>query len=169
MRKEERLARGENNFQKYIIPAVQSEFPGHWHSCNGSEADMKHGIDYFYTEGQSTKSIAARVWMGIPRQHFAVRWKKESDLDRPLEVDSRLDALACGGPMSNITMEGFVYKRRVWVAWIDSLVLWKAIGEHLDELNHFPIMNEADKTWFKQVPFELLEGHIQKKFISPLP
>ena len=166
MRKQERLSRGERNFEKYIIPAVRKEFPGHWHSCNGSEADMHHGIDYYYTEGQSTISIAARVWIGVPRQHFAVRWKRESDLSRPLEVDSRLKALETNAPMSNLTKAGFVYKGRIYVAWIDSSVLWRTIQERLDELNHFPVMNEADKTWFKQVPFEFLEGHINKKITS---
>ena len=61
MKKKNRLARGERNFQKFIIPAIKEEFPGLWQSTNGTLADMKHGIDFYYTEKQTTQSISARV------------------------------------------------------------------------------------------------------------
>ena len=166
MKKKNRLARGERNFQKFIIPAIKEEFPGLWQSTNGTLADMKHGIDFYYTEKQKTQSISARVWMCEPKQHFAVRWKRDIEPKKLLEVGSRLKALKNDSPMSNLTIEGFVWDRWAYIAWIDTKVLWECVSVHLENLNHFPVKNqEGGYTLFKQVPFGLFPQGISKKIV----
>lgn len=169
MKKKNRLIRGDRNFQKFVIPTIRDDFPGLWQSTNGTIADLKHGIDFYYTHGQKTLSISARVWTCEPKQHFAVRWKKTSDPDQLLEVGSRLKALKNNLPMSNMTVEGFVFNRWCYVAWIDTKILWEAVYVNLDNLNHFPVRNEEGGfTLFLQVPFSLFSDEILMKKIAPI-
>lgn len=169
MKKKDRLARGDSNFRKYIIPNLKEEFPGLWQSTNGTIADLKHGIDYYYTDKQNTLSVSARVWTCEPKQHFAIRWKKTSNPDQPLEVASRLKALRNDLPMSNLTIEGFVYRSWIYIAWIDTRVLWEAVSVNMDNLNHFPVKNqEGGFTLFLQVPFSLFPEEVIFKKIVPI-
>tara|TARA_R110000796_G_scaffold14074_4_gene46223 strand:+ start:2045 stop:2557 length:513 start_codon:yes stop_codon:yes gene_type:complete len=169
MHKEKRISRGEKNFQKYIIPSLKEEFPGVWQSTNRTLVDMKYGIDFYYTHGQETLSIAARVWNCHPKPHFSARWKKNQDPKQPLEVSSRLKGLKDGSPMSNLTIEGFIWDRWIYVAWIDSKLLWEAVEVNLENLNHFPVKNqEGGHTLFKQVPFSLFGAESIKKKVQAI-
>ena len=164
MKKNKRLAKGERNFKKYIIPAIKEEFPGIWQSTNGTMVDIKYGIDFYYTNKQEALSISARVWECEPKQHFAVRWKKESNPNQELEVASRLKALKNDLPMSNYTIEGFIWKSWIYIAWIDSKILWDCVSINLEDLNQFPVKNiEGGATLFKQVPFSLFNDEQLKK------
>lgn len=169
MKKKDRLIRGDRNFQKFIIPSIREDFPGLWQSTNGTIADLKHGIDFYYTHRQQTLSISARVWICEPKQHFAVRWKKTIQPDQLLEVGSRLNALKNNLPMSNITIEGFVFNRWSYVAWIDTRILWEAVEVNINNLNHFPVKNqEGGFTLFLQVPFSLFKEEILFKKVTPI-
>ena len=169
MKKKTRLIRGDRNFQNFIIPNLKDDFPGLWQSTNGTLADMKHGIDFYYTHGQTTLSISARVWTCEPKQHFAVRWKKTSNPQQLLEVGSRLKALRNDLPMSNLTIEGFVYNRWVYIAWVDTRVLWEAVEVNLDNLRHFPVKNqEGGYTLFLQVPFKLFPEEVLFKKVCSI-
>jgi len=164
MNRQDRMTYGEQNFEKYILPLVQNKFPGVWHSCNGQPLDYEHGIDYVVMNGASMTTIAARVWKGMPRQHFALRWKRTSDPFRQLELGSRLDALHNGGLLSDWTIEGFHFNGTSYIAMIPTIKLLECVDKHFEFLPKFIIRNQQDHTIFKKVPFldYGLEDHIEK-------
>tara|TARA_R110002110_G_scaffold332075_3_gene543117 strand:+ start:193 stop:705 length:513 start_codon:yes stop_codon:yes gene_type:complete len=169
MNKEKRISRGENNFKKYIIPTISDHFPGLWQSSNGTEADMKHGIDWYYTDQDRTLSVAARVWESEPKQHFAVRSHRSSNPKNGLEIKSRLKALEVNGPLPTITIEGFIWSKWAYVAIIDSRLLWETVADNLDNLKSFSIpQSEGDKTVFTRIPFRLFKENQITKIIKPL-
>lgn len=168
MKIEKRITRGENNFKKYIIPTISDLYPGLWQSCNGTLADMKHGIDWYYTDQEQTLSVAARVWESEPKQHFAVRSHRTSNPKKGLEIQSRLKALEVNGPLPSLTIEGFIWSRWAYVAIIDSRLLWESVSINLENLKSFSIpQSEGDRTVFTRVPFSLFPGQITK-VIKPL-
>lgn len=168
MRKHKRIDKGEKNFKKYIIPAISKWYPGFWQSTNGTIADTKYGIDWYYTNKDCSKSVSARVWECTPKQWFSVRWKRESAPKRALEVTSRLKALKNNDPISDITIEGFIWDSWVYVAIIPSKVLWEAVQVNLEQLQTFPVTNENDIVHFKRVPFSLFEPEQLQKVILPI-
>ena len=71
--------------------------------------------------------------------------------------------------MSNITIEGFVFNRWTYVAWIDTRILWEAVEVNINNLYHFPVKNqEGGYTLFFQVPFSLFKEEILFKKITPI-
>ena len=71
--------------------------------------------------------------------------------------------------MSNITIEGFVFNRWSYVAWIDTRILWEAVEVNINNLNHFPVKNqEGGFTLFLQVPFSLFREEILFKKVTPI-
>lgn len=170
MDRKERMTYGEQNFDKWIKPLVQTRFPGIWHSCNGDPLDYEHGIDYVITNGADTTTIAARVWKGMPRQHFALRWKRTSDPFRKLELESRLDALHSGGLLSDWTIEGFFFHGKSYIAMIPTLQLLIVVDKYLECFPRFIVQNKNDHTIFKKISFLEygLDEHIIKIIESPM-
>lgn len=164
-----RMKNGEQNFESFVLPLVQDIFPGVWYSCNELPLDYEHGIDYVVINGAKMTTISARVWMGMPRQHFALRWKRTSDPFRKLELDSRLTALHNGEMLSDWTIEGFHLNGHSYIAMIPTRKLLECVDKYFECLPRFIIQNQRDHTWFKQVPFYGygLEDHIHK-VISPI-
>lgn len=168
MRKDKRISKGENNFRTYVIPAISEWYPGLWQSTNGTIADTKYGIDWYYTGKDCSLSVSARVWECCPKQWFGVRWKRESAPKRALEVTSRIKALENGTPISDLTIEGFIWQSWVYIAIIPSRILWEAVQVNLDALETFPVRNEYDVVHFKRVPFSLFEPDQIKKIVVPI-
>jgi len=161
-----RILKGEQNFKLYVIPAIKQSFPGTWISTNGLDVDFESGIDWVYIDHGVPYTVASRVWESSPKQHFSIRWKRTGNIDQQLEVESRLKDMRQGKQLPVWTIEAFVFKGWVYVAIIDSLILWKVVREHLDELSDFWVMNESDQTIFKRVPFDRLEGVKKFTFLS---
>jgi len=170
MNRQDRMTYGEQNFEKWILPLVQNHFPGVWHSCNGQPLDYEHGIDYVVTNGASVTTIAARVWKGMPRQHFALRWKRTSDPFRKLELNSRLDAFHSGGLLSDWTIEGFFFQGKSYIAMIPTVELLKVVDQYFECFPRFMVQNKNDFTIFKKISFldYDLDEHITKIIESPI-
>lgn len=153
LNRQQRMKRGEQNFESYLLPFVQDKFPGAWHSCNEHPLDYEHGIDYVVVNGTSITTIAARVWLSHPQSHFTMRWKRTSDPFRKLELGSRMDAFHNGGLLSDWTIEGFFYQDKSYVAMVPTIRLLDVVDRYLDCLPQFTIRNQNDFTIFKRVPF----------------
>jgi hypothetical protein len=159
---EERLRESDILWFQYVVPTVQNRFPGEWRTEIGTDRDMKNGIDYTYTEGEKELTISARLWKSRPCQHFALRWK--------LEIASRLEAIKKGEEISDLTMEGFLYSGRLWLAIIDTRLLYTAIDGLEPFMSEFTVENTGpqDLTIFKRAPFDLFTKHQIEKIILPL-
>ena len=153
LNRKQRMTRGEQNFEKYLLPLVQDKFPGVWHSCNEQPLDYEHGIDYVVVNGASITTIAARVWMSHPKSHFTLRWKRTSDPFRQLELGSRMDAFHNGGLISDWTIEGFFYNDKSYVAMVPTIRLLDVVDRYFECLPKFMIQNQKDFTLFKRVSF----------------
>ncbi len=153
MNRTDRMTRGEQNFEKYLLPLVQDKFSGVWHSCNEQPLDYEHGIDYVVVNGASITTIAARVWMSHPKSHFTLRWKRTSDPFRQLELGSRMDAFHSGGLLSDWTIEGFFYNNKSYVAMVPTIRLLDVVDRYFECLPKFMIQNQRDHTLFKRVSF----------------
>lgn len=154
MNRHDRMTYGEQNFERYVLPLVQNKFPGVWHSCNALPLDYEHGIDYVVINGAHMTTISARIWMGMPRQWFSLRWKRTSDPFRKLELQSRLDAYLHNGMLSDWTIEGFHLNGESYIAMVPTIKLMEVVANHFESLNIFMINNNnKDHTIFKRVGF----------------
>jgi len=167
---QERLKESDILWFKYVIPTVQERFPGEWRTEIGTDRDLKNGIDYTYTEGEKEITISARLWKSRPCQHFALRWKRTKYPEMGLEIASRLKAIQEGEEISNLTMEGFLYSGRLWLAIIDTRRLYTAIDGLLPFMSEFTVENTGpeDLTIFKRAPFDLFTPYEIEKIILPL-
>lgn len=162
MSRQKRMKQGDTNFLKYVVPAIKEQFPGVWISTNGMILDYESGLDFIHVHLGKTTTISSRVWESFPMQHFAIRHYRTSAPDRPLEVSSRLEALKHNKWMTDFTIEGFVYRSRVYVAIIPTRHLWQVVDQHLDTLKDFCCSNENDMVIFRRVPFSLLGDDLVK-------
>lgn len=164
----QRLTQAEILFQNSVIPHIKECFPGTWFSTEHTPLDYEHGIDYIHVHLHQTTTISARVWQSRPMQHFAIRWKRTGYIEQKLEMDLRLDALAIDGIHSDITIEAFVYQSKVYVAMINTKMLWEHIAQHFDELSCFYVTNPEDRTIFKRVEFDRFHPGDITKIIAKL-
>ena len=106
----------------------------------------------------------------MPRQHFALRWKRTSDPFRKLELESRLDALHSGGLLSDWTIEGFFFHGKSYIAMIPTLQLLIVVDKYLECFPRFIVQNKNDHTIFKKISFLEygLDEHIIKIIESPM-
>jgi len=167
---QERLKESDILWYRYVIPTVQTRFPGQWRTEIGTERDLKNGIDYTYTEGSKEITISARLWKSRPCQHFALRWKRTKYPEMGLEIASRLEAIRKGEEISDLTMEGFLYSGRLWLAIIDTRTLYTAIDGLIPFMSEFTVENTGpeDLTIFKRAPFDLFTPYQIEKIILPL-
>lgn len=167
---QERLRESDLLWFKYVVPTLRDRFPGAWVTEIGTDRDMKAGIDYTYTEDGKELTVSARLWKSRPCQHFALRWKRTIYPDMGLEIASRLEAIKNGGEISDLTMEGFLYSGKLWIAIIDTRRLYTAIDGMIPLLSEFYVENTSsqDRTIFKRAPFELFEEGELEKLILPL-
>lgn len=162
--REQRQTKGEKNFEQHALPLVQSLFPGIWCSTNEHSLDYTHGIDYIILNGCQITTIAARIWFSYPQQHFALRWKRTLDIDRKLELDSKLDAYRANEMLPDWTVEAFHWKNSTYIACVETHRLMDVIARHYEDLPRFIISNPEDMVYFKRVPFfgYGLEPYIKK-------
>jgi len=167
---QERLRESDILWFKYVIPTVQDRFPGEWRTEIGTDRDLKNGIDYTYTEDGKQLTISARLWKSRPCQHFALRWKRTKYPEMGLEIASRLEAIKKGDEISDLTMEGFLYSGRLWLAIINTRTLYNAIDGLVPFMSEFTVENTGpqDLTIFKRAPFDLFTKHQIEKIILPL-
>jgi hypothetical protein len=167
---QERLRESDLLWFKYVIPTVQDRFPGSWRTENGTQRDLKNGIDFTYTEGMKELTVSARLWKSRPCQHFALRWKRTKYPEMGLEIASRLEAIKNGEEISDLTMEGFLYGDRLWLAIINTKKLYTAIDGLIPFMSEFTVENTGpeDLTIFKRAPFDLFTPYEIEKLILPL-
>lgn len=162
MSRAKRMKQGDTNFLKYVAPAIKPKFPGQWISTNGMKLDYESGLDFINVHLAKTTTFSSRVWESFPMQHFAIRHYRTSAPDRPLEVSSRLEALKQDKWMTDWTVEGFIYRKTVYVAAIPTRTLWTVVDKNLDRLQDFCCHNEDDMVVFRRVPFNLLGPELFK-------
>ncbi len=87
-----------------------------------------------------------------------------------LEIASRLKAIQEGEEISDLTMEGFLYSGRLWLANINTRRLYTAIDGLVPFMSEFTVENTGpeDLTIFKRAPFDLFTKHEIEKIILPL-
>lgn len=170
MSTQKRLQESDRLWLNYVVPTVRDRFPGQWCTEIGTEKDLKHGIDYTYTEGDKVLTVSARLWKSRPCQHFALRWKRTLYPEMGLEIHSRLLAIETGGEISDLTMEGFLYNNKLWLAIIPTLKLYTAIDGIVPFLSEFTVENTCaeDKTIFKRAPWTLWQDEEIERIILPL-
>jgi hypothetical protein len=171
MSKSDRMKNGDQNFKKYVIQALREEFPGVWQSTSGTMMDYK-GIDFLYTDKSQNIcwSIAARVWNSYPKQHFSARWKRESDPNLKLEAQSRIEELKTLGHVhTHWTLEAFFWESWVYIAQVDSQLLWETYRRNEDDLTIFPCQNSSDRVFFKRIPWDMLPNGAVKTYTKPRP
>jgi len=166
-----RLKESDRLWFDWVVPTLAERYPGQWRTEIGTDRDMKQGIDYTYLEeGFPEITISARLWKSRPARHFALRWKRTKYPEMPLEIASRLDSIKNGGEISDITMEGFLYSGKLWIAIIDTKRLYSAIDGLVPFLSEFYVENTGpkDKTIFKRASWDLFEDKEIERIILPL-
>ena len=162
-----RLRESDRLWFQYVVPTLRDRFPGQWRTEIGTDRDLKYGIDYTYTEKDTDKelTVSARLWKSRPCRHFALRWKRTKYPEMGLEIASRLDAIKNGGEISDLTMEGFLFNGKVWMAIIDTRRLYTAIDGIVPFLSEFTVENTGpgDLTIFKRASWDLFtDGEIER-------
>lgn len=160
-----RLRESDRLWFQYVVPTLRDRFPGQWKTEIGTDRDLKYGIDYTYTEGSKALTVSARLWKSRPCRHFALRWKRTKYPEMGLEIASRLEAIKNGGEISDLTMEGFLYNGKVWMAIIDTRRLYTAIDGIVPFLSEFTVENTGpgDLTIFKRASWDLFtDGEIER-------
>jgi hypothetical protein len=123
---------------------------------NRSGSEVRNRL-YLYRRLDKEFTISARLWKSRPCRHFALRWKRTKYPEMGLEIASRLDAIQNGGEISDLTMEGFLYNNKVWMAIIDTRRLYTAIDGIVPFLSEFTVENTGpgDLTIFKRASWDL--------------
>jgi hypothetical protein len=170
MNTQDRLRESDLLWFDWVVPTLRDRFPGEWRTEIGTDRDMKDGIDYTYTENGKELTVSARLWKSRPAQHFALRWKRTKYPEMPLEIDSRLHAIHNGGEISDLTMEGFLYSGKLWIAIIDTHRLYSAIDGLVPFLSEFTVENTGPKdlTIFKRASWDLFQDKEIERIILPL-
>jgi len=167
-----RLKESDRLWFDWVVPTLAEEFPGEWITEIGTDRDLKHGIDYTYRVNNTDRdlTVSARLWKSRPARHFALRWKRTKYPEMPLVIASRLDSIKNGGEISDITMEGFLYSGRLWMAIIDTRRLYSAIDGLVPFLSEFYVENTGPKdiTIFKRASWDLFEDKEIERIILPL-
>ena len=155
---------GHNRFAQYVIPLlVQNGWPASWQCMQGTIPDTKHGIDYMV----GTTPVAARIWDGTPKQHFALRWYNTRHEIR-MELTKLLVLWANNEPMPKYTIEAYTHNNRTYVAVCQTHMLAQIVADNMDTLPHFMVTNHAtnDFTVFVRVPFDLFPPDAIHKIIG---
>lgn len=167
---QDRLRESDLLWFQYVVPTLRDRFPGCWVTEIGTDRDMKSGIDYTYTENGKELTVSARLWKSRPCRHFALRWKRTKFPEMGLEIDSRLAAIQNGEEISDLTMEGFLYNNRLWIAIIDTRRLYTAIDGLVPFMSTFYVENDGpeDRTIFKRASWDLFDDTEIERLILPL-
>ena len=86
-----------------------------------------------------------------------MRYRRSIYPEMGLEIDSRLRAIKNGEEISDLTMEGFLYRGKLYMGIINTHTLYTAIDGMVPFLSEFYVQNTGpnDLTTFKRAPFNL--------------
>tara|TARA_R100001443_G_scaffold49044_1_gene61411 strand:- start:432 stop:959 length:528 start_codon:yes stop_codon:yes gene_type:complete len=166
----ERLKESDRLWFGWVVPSIRDWYPGSFESTLGTDLDMQNGIDYIYTHNDTRITISARLWKSHPYQHFSMRYRRSIYPEMGLEIDSRLRAIKNGEEISDLTMEGFLYKGKLYMGIINTHTLYTAIDGMVPFLSEFYVQNTGPKdiTTFKRAPFDLFHPEDISKIITPV-
>jgi len=160
---QQNIKRGHDRFAKYVIPVlVQNGWPAKWQCMAGTEDDKHHGIDYYVNK----TPVAARIWDGQPKQHFALRWYNTQRPERlRFELTKLLELWANNHLMPKYTIEAHTYNNRTTIAVCQTHVLATVLAKHHPRLPQF-IVNNHDGTYtvFVRVAFDLFPPDAVRMF-----
>lgn len=159
------IDRGHTRFAQHVIPLLaQHGWPAKWQCMQGTLQDKRHGIDYMV--GQTP--VAARIWDGKPKQHFALRWYNTRHPEIRMELTKLLELWANGQTMPKYTIEAHTHNNRTYVAVCQTQLLAQIVAANMDTLPHFMVTNHAtqDFTVFVRVAFDLFPPDTIRKFIG---
>ena len=155
-----RQKRGDRIFKAWVLPILKKDYPGVWQSTSGTHLDYKYCIDWYYTSPTGTPlQIASRSWMSRPQQHFSARYIRSSTPKIKLETGIMLHNLKKNKSFPNLTIEAFIYNGWVYIAIIDSKVLWNTVQRIIDgelALKTFNITDPVGYTSFIKIPYDYL-------------
>ena len=166
MSRHKRQSRGDRIFRKWVLPILKNHYGGIWQSTSGTHLDYTYCIDWFFTCPEGIPyQVASRSWQSKPKQHFSVRYRKTSDPAQKVETQIMLDNLHQGKSFPDKTIEAFIYNGWVYIAVVDSKMLWKVIQQMIDSkeiLSIFRLKEAVGHTEFIRVPFKRLPRAPQK-------
>ena len=165
-----RLKESDYLWFNWVAPNIKEWYPGIFTSTLGTDLDMKNGIDYIYTHNDTRITISARLWKSHPFQHFSMRYRRSIYPKMGLEIDSRLNSIKNGDEISDLTMEGFLYRGKLYMGIINTHTLYTTIEGMIPFLTEFYVENTGPKdiTTFKRAPFDLFNEGAINKIITPL-
>ena len=165
-----RLSESDRLWFRYVVPTISEQYPGSWRSTLGAAIDLENGIDYIYEGEGEPRTVSARLWNSKPMQHFSMRHRRSIHPEMGLEIASRLGSIARGEQISDLTMEAFIYKRKLYMGIIDTRLLYTTIEGLVPFLSEFYVTNDSPKdlTFFKRAPFSLFPAESIQKVILPV-
>lgn len=162
---QDRLRESDILWFDYVVPTLKDRFPGAWRTEIGTSRDIYNGIDYTYTEDGKETTVSARIWKSRPARHFALRWRRTKYPEMELEIHSRIAAIKTGEEISDLTMEGFLWSGKLYLAIINTRSLYTEIEGLVPFMSEFYVENNGpeDRTIFKRAPFDLfLDAEIER-------
>jgi hypothetical protein len=158
------IDRGHNRFAQYVIPLLaQHGWPSNWQCMQGTIPDTKYGIDYMVGK----TPVAARIWDGKPKQHFALRWYNTRHPGIRMELTKMLELWANNQTMPKYTIEAHTHNNRTYVAVCQTHVLAQIVADNMPNLPQFIVNNHTgDFTVFVRVAFDLFPPDAVRKFIG---
>lgn len=166
IKKRDNIPRGHRRFEQIVVPVlVANGWSSQWLNVLGTDHDRDHGIDYLHGK----QGIAARIWDGMPKQHFSMRWLNTRYPNVQCELPKMLNLLALGHLMPDYTIEAHTYNGRVYIAIVDTKTLIGTVQRYHPNLPQFVVRNDThDFTVFAKCHFDLLPPDAITKIIAPI-
>ena len=166
IKKHENIPRGHRRFEQYVIPVLRANgWADRWLDVIGTDHDLDHGIDYMH----GRLGIAARIWDGRPKQHFSMRWLNTRHPNVQCELPKMLRLLKLDLLMPDHTIEAHTYNGRVYIAIVNTRVLYETVAKYHPNLPQFVVRNDThDYTVFARCHFDLLPPDAITKIIAPV-
>lgn len=164
-RVQKNIDRGHARFAKHVIPLLGNNgWPANWRCMQGTSEDRENGIDYYVGK----TPVAARIWDGTPKQHFALRWYNTGTPDRRrFELCKLLELWGNQMLMPKYTIEAHTYNNRTYVAICQTHVLAQIVADNHPNLPQFIVNNHnGNFTVFCRVAFDLFPPDAIRKIIG---
>lgn len=160
---QQNILRGHDRFEQFVIPALkQNGWGGIWQNMCGTDLDRYYGIDYMY----NNVPIAARIWDGVPKQHFAIRWYNTMYPESKYELTKLIVSAANNSQMPKRTIEAHTHNGKTYIAICHTAQLVDIINTHHPELPQFLVKNKrGDWAVFVRISFDLFPPDAIQKYI----
>jgi hypothetical protein len=166
-----RQKRGDHNFKKWVLPVLQTVFPGRWQSTSGTHLDYKYGIDWMYDSPEGIpQHFATRSWLSRPYQNHCIRYRRSDRPAMPVECQIMHQNWLENKTFPDYRIEAWIHRGYVYIAISDSQLLWQVIDQKLNSgsFSTFAVRNPRSHTDFMKIPFlDLLEP--PQKIVQKLP